>query len=104
MSDKIGFSIQSNKGFHVTFDNGMTVSVQFGGGNYCENQDVPIDPSITKGMQSVDAEVAVWDTDGTWLVVLDADGEVLGYQSAQDVLEPLKWASELRSDYANDVE
>ena len=90
-----GFSIHFNKGFHITFPNDVTVSVQFGGGNYCENYDVPIDSSITEGMEAADAEIAVWDKDGTWYVVPDADGEVLGYQSAQDVLEILKWASEL---------
>jgi len=26
-----------NKGFHLTFQNGYTISVQFGRGNYCMN-------------------------------------------------------------------
>ena len=25
-----------NKGFQLTFENGLTISVQFGSGNYCE--------------------------------------------------------------------
>jgi len=31
------FRITHNKGFHITFPNGLTLSTQFGGGNYCEN-------------------------------------------------------------------
>ena len=35
------FSISGNRGFQITFENGYTVSVQFGKGNYCENYDIP---------------------------------------------------------------
>ena len=34
---KAGFNISARKGFHVTFRNGWTASVQFGPGNYCNN-------------------------------------------------------------------
>lgn len=37
-----GFKITGVKGFHITFENGWTVSVQFGGGNYSDNYDEPI--------------------------------------------------------------
>lgn len=30
-------SINNNKGFHMTFENGLTASVQWGLGNYCDN-------------------------------------------------------------------
>jgi hypothetical protein len=62
------FATTRNKGFHITFDNGWTVSVQFGPGNYCEHHyklnmagmiggtfNVPAD-----GIESVDAEIAAW--------------------------------------------
>lgn len=38
-----------NQGFHMTFDNGFTVSVQWGKRNYCDEGETT-------------AEVAVWDT------------------------------------------
>ena len=31
------FEVTTGKGFHVTFENGWTVSVQFGPGNFCDN-------------------------------------------------------------------
>jgi hypothetical protein len=31
------FKITHKKGFHITFENDYTVSVQFGPGNYCDN-------------------------------------------------------------------
>lgn len=41
MSQKIekreGFSVTEGRGFHITFANGWSVSVQFGPGNYCEH-------------------------------------------------------------------
>jgi hypothetical protein len=30
-----GFASRSNKGFHIKFPNGWTISTQFGPGNYC---------------------------------------------------------------------
>lgn len=61
------FKITEGKGFHVTFANGYTVSVQFGYGNYSDNyhnrNDIegrPVEPS-TK------AEFAAWNEKGEWL-------------------------------------
>lgn len=48
----------NGRGFHMTFENGLTVSVQFGPGNYCENHDA-MDFSIGKIWSSKNAEVAV---------------------------------------------
>ena len=53
------FKSTDRKGFHITFENGLTVSVQWGGGNYCENR-YNADFSLTKDMESKNAEVAVW--------------------------------------------
>ena len=61
------FKITSHKGFHITFENGWTVSVQFGGGNYCENYDMPIGSEHQAPvLKSKDAEIAAWDKDGKW--------------------------------------
>ena len=48
------------KGFHITFENGLTASVQWGAGNYCDNH-LPedFDFSCSKDAESTTAEVAV---------------------------------------------
>lgn len=48
------------KGFHMTFENGLTVSVQWGAGNYCDNHfPDDLDFSCSKDARSDTAEVAV---------------------------------------------
>lgn len=78
------FKITRNKGFHMTFENGWTVSVQFGAGNYCDNYD----HSSYSGEvpPSTNAEVAAWDEDGNMLS-LENGYEVSGWVSADDVAE-----------------
>jgi hypothetical protein len=70
------FKITANKGFHIQFANGNTVSVQFGGGNYCENRH-----KFEEGQaQSCEnAEVWAWDKDKNPLC------EVQGWQSPDEV-------------------
>lgn len=46
-------------GFQITFENGNTISVQFGYGNYCDNRDESKSESTT-------AEIAIWNKDGEW--------------------------------------
>lgn len=41
-----------NKGFSITFKNGLTISVQFGIGNYCTPEK--------------SAEIAIWDNLDNW--------------------------------------
>jgi hypothetical protein len=55
--------ITSHKGFHITFKNGWTASVQFGPGNYCSNHDIwEFDaPKNAEVWESYDAEVAAWE-------------------------------------------
>lgn len=77
------FKITSHKGFHLTFANGCTVSVQFGPGNYGSNYDAPF-----QGLESVEwksqlAEVACWRERGG-LVNLGSD-TVAGYIDADRV-------------------
>ena len=87
------FKITGNKGFHITFKNGITVSVQFGGANYCAN-DVSISDT-PENIQSPDAEVALWNKTGSWITkdFKDEGDDVLGYQTAEDVLVALNWAA-----------
>ena len=77
------FDITGQQGFHITFDNGWTVSVQFGRGNYCANRNNPI--WDVSGSGSKDAEIAAWDANGKWFE--DKDGNtVQGHMKADAVL------------------
>lgn len=78
------FNITQRKGFHMTFENGYTVSVQFGYGNYSANrydckygEDVP--PSKT-------AEFAAWDANNNWVRFDGENDDVIGYITADEVL------------------
>lgn len=56
------FKITERKGFHITFPNGWTVSVQFGPGSYCENKSYRFDQERKIGAKgSADAEVWAWN-------------------------------------------
>jgi hypothetical protein len=84
-----GLQITSGKGFHLTFKNGWTASVQFGYGNYCEHYDL-VDNigkigSETLPWQSHDAEVARFPHDGELERLEDGD-TVAGHLDADQVL------------------
>lgn len=67
-----------HKGFHMTFENGWTVSVQFGKNNYASNKQ--------NTDESHDAEIAAWDKDGNWYRFNNGD-DVFGYEKTDDVAE-----------------
>ena len=73
-----GINEYDNAGFHITFKNGWTVSVQFGQGNYCENK------SKSKS-QCVNAEIAAWDANDKWYS-FEYDN-VKGYCDADEVAD-----------------
>ena len=63
------FAITDGKGFQITFDNGILVSVQFGCYNYCENYGKQFLKEWhyrcereERFWHSNNAEIAVWDT------------------------------------------
>jgi len=60
-------------GFHMTFENGYTISVQFSKTNYSDGGETT-------------AEVAAWDSDRKW-VKLSAKDDVRGWCSPNEVLE-----------------
>jgi len=63
------FKITQNKGFTMEFKNGITISVQFGAGNYCgrRNMTAPIQGKMQMdSVESKTAEIAIWDKEGTW--------------------------------------
>jgi hypothetical protein len=70
------FKTCDNKGFHITFPNGVTLSTQFGWANYCENYDdnygkgnfeKVFEDQRDKGRSSNDAEIAIFTEDGDWI-------------------------------------
>ena len=91
--------ITGGKGFQMTFENGWTVSVQFGYGNYGDNYNM----SDFRGYEfeardreagkrgSSQAEIAAWDKDGEWYRFGPEGDEhrdtVQGYISADEVAD-----------------
>jgi hypothetical protein len=109
------FKIIRGSGFHITFENGVTVSVQFSRGSYCNkypnndmyDKDIKFDKdmNIIKDWKdplplegSPNAEVAIWNKKGNWITekYLESIGEdeddVIGFQTAEQVLDILNWA------------
>ncbi len=90
----VGFFITGKKGFHITFANGYTVSVQFGPGNYCEHYDRDFDDAEDCGKEgSLTAECAVWPQKGQMIAYGDWDNTVSSHSTAAEVLELLNWAA-----------
>ena len=82
------FKITGGKGFHMTFANGWTVSVQFGPGNYCENRNMAItveQEQFAGKKGSINAEIAAWNADGNWHDF--GDDTVRGWCSTDDVAD-----------------
>jgi hypothetical protein len=85
-----------NNGFTMTFENGYTVSVAWGWGNYCDSRHkhlVSFGPtdrlpsySSTEFYECKTAEVAVWNRDGTFLTPDGKlGGDVLPYRTPEEV-------------------
>ena len=82
------FAITRGRGFHLTFSNGWTASVQFGVGNYCEHHDddAKFGSEQHKDMwSSYDAEVAAWPRKGKLIQYPNGD-TVRGWLDADQVL------------------
>lgn len=97
------FRICSGKGFQVVFENGYTVSVQFGGGNYCDNYNDHISPQawVASGEKgSADAECAVI-FQGKLLELEGWGDSVKGRMSPKEVLGLLVWAESQLKEESN---
>lgn len=75
-------------GFQMTFNNGLTISVMFRSGNYCEHKyadwEVAANNLRDNGFHgSPDAEIAIWDANDKWLN-FDYD-QVKGYVPSDEV-------------------
>ena len=88
----MSFQISDQKGFQITYKNGYTVSVQFGGGNYCTNRDLPIEDYGKSVPPSDTAETALMTKDG--FVSYQGD-DVQGYMSPSEVLKLMIHAESL---------
>lgn len=80
------FNSNNNKGFSMVFENDWTISVQFGYGNYCQNNHHPDGFYFSKNQDVVtseDAEIAIWDKNGDRYNF--GNDTVKGYCSANDV-------------------
>ena len=90
------FRITQNKGFQMTFENGCTISVQFGYYNYCDNHNHPdgYDFSNRRTMvESSTAEIAILLPNGEFYDF--GNDSVKGYCSANEVANYIKLAMEM---------
>lgn len=84
------FASTNNRGFQMTFENGWTISVQFGYGNYCSNRNHPDGWNASKNVgyfSCPDAEIAIWDSVGEHYTFEHEHDIAKGYCSADEVAE-----------------
>lgn len=81
-------TITDGKGFHLQFPNGYIVSVQIGGGNYCDNYDKPVG-NPKKTIKSSTAEVAVISPQKELIDIWKHGNTVKGYIEVPKILELL---------------
>lgn len=88
------FRSTNNKGFQITFENGWTISVQFGYGSYCGNHHHPdgYKCSTNNIVTCPDAEIAIWDKDGEWYNF--GDDTVKGYCTPDEVAD---WITKVKA-------
>ena len=82
--DNKRFSAQAG-GFHLTFDNGFTLSVQFKAGNYSDNYNKRMFPGDEIEFDSNTVEIAILKPRGGFLP--HNGGDVQAYQSFSEFLE-----------------
>lgn len=93
--------ITEGKGFHLTFSNGWTASVQFSEGNYCENRnsrfsrDHKENDRLCGNAGSANAEIAAWDKNDNYYRGEDWDDDVKGYVTPEEVARFLLTISQL---------
>ncbi len=92
-------AITQGKGFHLSFDNGYSLSVQIGQYNYCDNYAASLDEGGL--LQSTTFEAAIIDKDGELIVWPDGSGEsydtVGGYTPIADLPKWISYVSSLTS-------
>lgn len=76
--------ITDAKGFHMTFANGWTISVQFGSGNYSSNYKLRSFDRPVDDISSNTAEIAAWKNDKWYDFENDT---VCGYLNSDEILK-----------------
>lgn len=66
MTNNGKINVYGNGGFHMEFENGLTISVQIHAGAYCENRN-KISFRTQNKVSCKNAEIAIWDTSGTMI-------------------------------------
>jgi hypothetical protein len=87
----------SAKGFHINFNNGYTLSVQFGYGNYCENRYHHLPPNFC-----VNAETAIISPSGKFIQY--KKDTVQGWQTPNDIIDTIAFINQLPPEDDNDQE
>ena len=87
------FMITMGKGFNIKFENGWSISVQWGPGNYCDNSICDVmrlynTPAAKLDMKSETAETGIFDPTNNFYRPEEWSDDVLGYVKPNDVL---KW-------------
>ena len=96
MTDK-SFMINQGKGFRLTFENGWSISVQFGACNYCDHYNAAIGVERNFDFWSSDtAETAAINPNGELIVVPwhESSDSVQPYQSINDVMKLMAWVAD----------
>jgi hypothetical protein len=75
-----------NSGFQIDFDNGLTISVQFGGGAYCDNRNSSVDATTGNYDFCRNAEIAVFDSKGKFVPISEHD-DAAGHVDINHVLD-----------------
>jgi hypothetical protein len=95
----VNFNITQGKGFSIKFANGISISVQFGPGNYCDNYDMRIgqEDVLSGKIGSTTAECAVIDRDGNLIELPNEWGgyNVTNRSMPEEVLALMNWAAKL---------
>ena len=89
-----GFVATGNKGFHLKFENGWTISVQWGPGNYClRRMAKPLNaPMLTdESWESTTAEVAIWHTASDRDYLSDPEGWLTPTEVAEWITKVASW-------------
>jgi len=86
-----------NKGFQLTFENKLTISVQIGTMNYCSRKDafaVYDSEMKTDLVESETAEIAIWDDKDGWLDF--GSDQVKGWVTADEISQWITWTKVAR--------
>tara|TARA_B110000902_G_scaffold250618_1_gene309989 strand:- start:293 stop:631 length:339 start_codon:yes stop_codon:yes gene_type:complete len=94
----MSFIATYNKGFQMKFDNGFSISVQWGTHNYCERKsfNTNIDPVKERIWESMSAEIAVFDSENKILPIGNEDS-VIGWLTPDEVAKIIAGVSSAES-------